>query len=340
MFNTRTVVALGMLGWLRVAAGAAVASDNGSEVVAEVAGHKFTRADLEQKKAARLLQARNQLYLAEREALNQFIDEQLLEEKAQAEHLSVEQLVQRDIVSHITDPTADQLEVYYEGMGTEEPFATVRDKILSHIHELRVSKARAEYLKDLRNQYSVLITLPPPSAEVSLDGAMMRGSRGAPITLIEFADYECPYCQQIHADLKKLLQQFDGKMAFAFKDCPLPMHRLAAKAAEAARCSGDQGAFWEYHDLLFENGGKLEVSQLKEYARTLKLDAGRFDKCLDTGEKTAAVQKGLQEAKELGVTGTPSFFINGHFFSGVVKYEDLREMVEKELAGTVALKKD
>jgi protein-disulfide isomerase len=129
-------------------------------------------------------------------------------------------------------------------------------------------------------------------------------------------------------------------MAFAFKDCPLPMHRHAMKAAEGARCAGDQGAFWEYHDLLFENGGKLEVSQLKEDARTLKLDAGRFDKCLDTDEETAAVQKGLQEAKDLGVTGTPSFFINGHFFSGLVKYEDLREMVEKELTGTIALKKD
>jgi predicted DsbA family dithiol-disulfide isomerase len=252
----------------------------------------------------------------------------------------VEQLVQRDIISHISDPTEDQLQVYYEGLGTDEPFATVREKILGHIHELRVSKARSEYLKDLRNQFSVLVTLSPPSAHVSLEGAEIRGPKNPSVTLIEFADYECPYCQQIHAELKKLMQQFDGKMAFAFKDCPLPMHRRAGKAAEAARCAGDQEAFWEYHDLLFENGGKLEVAQLKEYARTLKLDTGRFDKCLDSGAQTAVVQKGLQEAKELGISGTPSFFINGHFFSGVVKYEDLRGMVEKELAGTIALKKD
>jgi predicted DsbA family dithiol-disulfide isomerase len=329
-----------MFGLLRVATGATVAADNASDVVAEIGGHKVTRAELEQKKAAKLFQARNQLYIAERDALNQFIDDQLLEEKAQAEHLSVEQLVQRDIISHISDPTEDQLQVYYEGLGTDEPFATVREKILGHIHELRVSKARSEYLKDLRNQFSVLVTLSPPSAHVSLEGAEIRGPKNPSVTLIEFADYECPYCQQIHAELKKLMQQFDGKMAFAFKDCPLPMHRRAGKAAEAARCAGDQEAFWEYHDLLFENGGKLEVAQLKEYARTLKLDTGRFDKCLDSGAQTAVVQKGLQEAKELGISGTPSFFINGHFFSGVVNYEDLRGMVEKELAGTIALKKD
>jgi protein-disulfide isomerase len=340
MLSARTVITFGMLGLLRVAAGATVAADNAGDVVVEIAGHKYTRAELDQKKAARLLQARNQLYLAERDALNQFIDDQLLEEKAQAEHLTVEQLIQRDITSHITDPTEDQLQVYYEGLGTDEPFAAVREKILGHIHELRVSKARAEYLKDLRNQYSVLITLSPPSAQVSLDGAQVQGPRNSAVTLIEFADYECPYCQQIHTELKKLQQQFDGKMVFAFKDCPLPMHKRALKAAEAARCAGDQGAFWQYHDLLFESAGKLEVSQLKEYARTLKLDTARFDKCVDSGEQTAAVQKGLQEAKELGISGTPSFFINGHFFSGVVKYEDLRGMVDKELAATIALKKD
>ena len=340
MHRIKIVIALGMIGCLRVAPGASVASGNGSDVVAEVAGHKLTRAELEQKKAARLLQARNQLYLAERDALNQLIDDQLLEEKAQAEHLSVEQLVQRDIASHVTDPTEDQLEVYYEGLDTDKPYADVREKILSHIHELRLSKARAAYLKNLRNQYSVMISLAPPSAQVSLDSAQTMGPKSSPVTLIEFADYECPYCQQIYADLKKLLQQFGGKMIFAFKDCPLPMHRHAVKAAEAARCAGDQGAFWQYHDLLFENAGKLEVSQLKEYARSLKLDAARFDKCLDSGEKTAAVEKGLQEAKDLGVTGTPSFFINGHFFSGVTTYQDLRGMVDKELAATVALKKD
>ena len=340
MSHLGTVTALGMLGWLGAAAAATVAGGSASDVVAEIGGRKVTRAELERKKAGRLLQARNQFYLAEREALNQFVDERLLEEKAQAEHLSVEQLVERDITSRVTDPTEDQLKVYYEGLDTEEPFPAVRDKILSHIREVRAGKARAEYLKALHNQYSVLITLSPPTAEVSLDGAAVRGPQNASVTVVEFADYECPYCQQIHSDLKKLMQQFDGKMAFAFQDCPLPMHRHAVKAAEAARCAGAQGAFWEYHDLLFEKGGKLEVAQLKEYARSLKLDGGQFDKCLDSGEQAAAVQKGLHDAKELGITGTPSFFINGHFVSGAVKFQDLREMVDRELTGIVALKKD
>jgi protein-disulfide isomerase len=341
MFFQKAVMAIGIIGGLHVAAGASLAATDGSDIVADIAGRKVTLADLERKKAGKLLQIKSQLYYAERDALNQYIDDQLLETKAQAEHLTVEQLLQRDILSHIADdPTEDQLRVYYEGLDSAEPFETVRDKILSHIREIRISKARAEYLKDLHSRYSVVVKLQPPSANVSVDDAVVLGSRSAPVTVVEFADYECPYCQQVHADLKKLVRQFDGKVAFAFKDCPLPMHRHAEKAAEAARCADKQGAFWKYHDLLFENGGKLEVSQLKEDARTLKLDTASFDKCLDTGEKAAAVEKGLHEAQELGVTGTPSFFINGHFVSGAVKYEDLREMVERELAGTIAMKKD
>jgi protein-disulfide isomerase len=111
------------------------------------------------------------------------------------------------------------------------------------------------------------------------------------------------------------------------------MHKRAEKAAEAARCAGAQGHFWEVHDWLFEGTAHLELTQIKEYARTLKLDAERFDKCLDSGEQAAAVQTDLAEATRLGLSGTPSFFLNGHFFSGIVKYDTLREMVEQESAG-------
>jgi predicted DsbA family dithiol-disulfide isomerase len=331
MSNARTLITIGMFGLLRVATGATVAADNASDVVAEIGGHKVTRAELEQKKAAKLFQARNQLYIAERDALNQFIDDQLLEEKAQAEHLSVEQLVQRDIISHISDPTEDQLQVYYEGLGTDEPFATVREKILGHIHELRVSKARSEYLKDLRNQFSVLVTLSPPSAHVSLEGAEIRGPKNPSVTLIEFADYECPYCQKVAPDVKKLKADFGDKLTLTYKDFPLPMHARAEKAAEATRCASKQGKYWELHDEIFRSK-ELDVDQLKAQARALKLDATEFDKCLDSGEEAAVVETDRKEGARLGINGTPAFFINGHFLSGAVDYAALREIVEQQLA--------
>jgi protein-disulfide isomerase len=108
------------------------------------------------------------------------------------------------------------------------------------------------------------------------------------------------------------------------------MHHGSEKAAEAARCAGEQNKFWEYHDVLFYSH-QLEVSDLKEHARVLKLDGDRFDNCLDSGQETAAVRKDLEEAKSLGLTGTPSFFINGHFFSGVVDGAVIRDMVNQQL---------
>ena len=310
------------------------AQENGAEVVAEIGGHKLTRAELGQKQAAKLLQARYQYYAAEREALDQLIEEQLLETEASRKHLTVDQLLQREVMSQIKDPTELQLQVYYEAMHTNEPFAAVREKIVATLRQQRLAKARDAFIQSLRSQANVRIALIPPEAEVALDNAPRRGPEDAPVLIVEFADYECPYCQQIHPELKKLEQEYAGKVALAFKDFPLPMHPHAEKAAEAARCAAEQGKFWEFHDALF-NDHQLELAQLKEHARTLKLDAASFDQCLDAGEQAAGVRKDFAQARRLGLTGTPAFFVNGHFLSGAVSYSTLREVVEQQLAAAV-----
>jgi len=308
--------------------------ENGKMLVAEINGQKLTRADLEQKQAAKLLQSRYQYYLAEHEAVNQLIEEHLLEMEAHREHLTVEQLLDREVTSKVKEPTEDQLQVFYEGLQSSEPYAAVREKIVATIRQIRLGKARAAYLESLRSQASVRIALAPPEAEVAVDNAPRRGPQDAPVVIVEFADYECPYCQRIHPELKKLQEEFAGKVALAFKDFPLPMHPQAEKAAEAGRCAAQQGKFWEFHDALFDNNRKLEPTQLKEYARNLKLDAARFDQCLDAGEQAVAVRKDFAEGQRLGLTGTPSFFINGHFLSGAVKYDTLREVVDQQLAAS------
>jgi protein-disulfide isomerase len=304
-------------------------------VVADIGGYRVSESELTQREASRLLQVRNQYYLAERDALEQFIDDYLLEQKAKREHVTVDQLVKRDLESKIQDPTEDQLRVYYEGLGTEEPYSAVHDKILDYIRQHRLKAARAAYVLALRQEAGVVISLAPPSADVTLDGAPTRGS-GSRVQIVEFADYECPYCQQIHPLLTKLEQEFQGQVSIAFKDCPLPMHRQAQKAAEAARCAGAQGQFWQYHDLLFSKPGHLDIPQLKDDARALHLDVAQFDRCLDSGEQAGAVGKDLAQAKSLGLTGTPSFFVNGHFLSGAVKYEALRDLVRQELTSVLA----
>jgi protein-disulfide isomerase len=309
-------------------------------VIAEVNGQKLVMSDLEQAEGGKLLQARSSYYDAQRKALDDLIDQSLLEQQAKKDNITVDKLIEREVTSKLpADPTDEQLRVYYEGIDTDQPFDAVKDKIMQHIRDVRSTKAKAAYLVKLRNQSNIMIALQPPAANVNLANSILKGSANAQVVLVEFADYQCPYCQKVHPDIDKLKAEFGDKLSIAFKDFPLPMHPFAQKAAEAARCAGVQGKFWEYHDALFTEK-KLEVPQLKEQARTLKLDGAAFDKCLDSGEQAAVVAKDYAEGKKLGITGTPSFFVNGHYFSGAVNYTMLRDMVHQQLNTSLSSKKE
>ncbi len=303
-----------------------------SFAVAEVDGRTLTNIDLEQKKSGSLLQARYQYYTSQRKALDQLVDEELLALAAAHLHLTAEELLEKIVYKDIKDPTEDQLQVYYEGMESTEAYPAVRDRVLEHIRELRRDKARAAYIKELRSQASLRILLSPPVAEVSLENAFFRGSKNSPVQLVEFADYECPYCQQVNPLIQKLQEEYGDKLSFAYKDFPLPMHHRAQKAAEAARCAGEQGKYWEYHDVLYYSR-MLDVPDLKKHAQVLKLDENQFAKCLDEGKEAEAVKKDLEEGKKMGLPGTPSFFVNGHYFHGSVDYATLKEMVDQQLPG-------
>jgi protein-disulfide isomerase len=221
------------------------------------------------------------------------------------------------------------MKVYYEGLETDQPYEAVRGKILEKIRQLRTDKVRAAYVTGLRVHSTVSISLAPPRANVDLQNSEVLGPPNARVTMVEFADYECPYCQKVASDVKKLQADLGDRVAFTYKD--FPIHARSEKAAEAARCAGKQGKFWELHDELYHSK-ELDVDQLKAQARTLKLDPAEFDKCLDSGEEAAAVDKDHKEGARLGISGTPSFFINGHFLSGALDYASLRQVVEQQLA--------
>ena len=226
--------------------------------------------------------------------------------------------------------------MYYEGVDTTESFEAVRGKIVDALRQRRATKLKTAYMQTLRNQAKISFRLPPPRAAISMAATPVRGAAGAPITLVEFADYECPYCQQIQPVIDRLETEYKGKLAFAYKDFPLSMHPNAQKAAEATRCAEAQGKYWELHDRMVVNK-QLDVPGLKKLARDLKLDGPAFDKCVDSGEKAEAVKAHAAEAQALGIQGTPTFFMNGRFFSGTLSYETLRAMVEEELAGASAV---
>ncbi len=338
MIMSRFVAASGFvcLAMIKAWAGGSGAPATGGAVIAEVDGVKLTAADLERKRPTGLVQARNTFYQAERKVVDQFIDDYLLERQAEKEHVTVAELLERHVNGKIAkDPSEEALHVYYEGANTPLPFETVRGQILAQIRQNRLDKAKVAYLASLRSEAKIAILLDAPRVEISLKDTPLRGKTDAPVKIVEYADYECPYCQQIHPTLEKLAKDYGDKVVFAYKDMPMPMHAQAQKAAEATHCAGDQGKYWEYHDQLYTSK-QLGVPQLKEQAAGLKLDTGAFNKCLDSGTQAAPVKQQLAEAQGLQLEGTPSFFINGRLFGGSLSYDQLRAVVDEELRRTSA----
>ena len=174
---------------------------------------------------------------------------------------------------------------------------------------------------------------PPRVVAASVDDDPAWGPEDAPVTIIEFSDFQCPFCSRFFAQTyPQIKQEYEGEVRFVYRDFPLTsIHENAQKAGEAGECADDQGKFWDYHDLLFNNASALDVTSLKGYASQLGLDSGAFDQCLDSGKYTEEVQKDYQEGITYGVTGTPAFFINGVSIIGAQPYANFKAVIDAAL---------
>jgi len=303
-----------------------------------VDGVKITAAEIERKQGPSLFQARNTYFQAERKAVEEYVDVYLVEREAAKMKMTVEEMFEKKVYNTLPgDPSEEALRFYFEGIDTKEPFEKLRPQIIEHIREVRKQKLRVAFLNKLKTDAKVSFNLTVPRAEISTNNAPTRGAANAKVSVVEFADFECPYCQQIQPALERLEKEYGDRMSFTYKDTPLPMHSHAQKAAEAAHCAEAQGKYWEYHDTLYKTKA-LDVDQLKEHARTLKLDAAKFDACLDSDSQAKLVKSQLDEGMGLKIEGTPSFFINGRFYSGNLSFDELKSVVEEELANVAAKK--
>ena len=334
MASKRTVIILGILGAAAIlsAAPADLNSIGDNTVLVEVNGAKLTLNDIEQKSGAALFQARTTYYETERKVIIDAVDQYLVDDQARKEGLTVPQLLDKHVNSTIApDPSEEALHVYFEGVDTTEPYDAVRAKIVDALRQRRIGKAKLAYIQSLRDQGPIVMRLEPPRAPISMKDVPVRGVTEARVTVLEFADYECPYCQQIQPAIEKLETEFKGKINLAFKDFPLPMHPDAPKAAEAAHCAGAQGKYWEYHDVLFGKK-QLDLASLKTYAGDLKLDTAAFSTCLDKGQMAGVVSEQASEAQNLALQGTPTFLVNGRMVNGALSYEKLRSVIAEELS--------
>lgn len=174
----------------------------------------------------------------------------------------------------------------------------------------------------------------PTKVSVSAEDDAVLGNANASVTIIEFSDFECPYCGKFFTETLPLIKQNyinTGKVKLVYRDFPLSFHPDSEKAAEAAECAGEQSKYWEMHDKLFENQNALGVDSLKQYAKDIGLDSAQFNACLDSGKMTSEVQKDSADGQSYGVSGTPTFFINGVELVGAQPYSAFDQAIKQAL---------
>ena len=300
--------------------------------VATVDGQPIYDEDLAPSVEGQLQPLRNQEYEIKRKALDNLIEQKMLEAAAKKKGLTTEKLLEQEVNSKVPDPSDAEIEGYYLGLKVKSPLADVKTQLRESFKQAKTQQARQDYLKTLRADSKVVVLLSAPRVEVGYDPARVRGNPKAPIMIVEFSDYQCPYCHQVEATVKEVLTKYGDKVSLAYRDFPLSaIHSQAEISAEASRCALEQGKFWEYHDQLF-TASKLEKDALIEYARNLKLDDKQFGSCLTSEKYKTEIDKDLQEGRKAGVTGTPGFFINGIALSGAQGQDAFARVIDDELA--------
>jgi protein-disulfide isomerase len=321
------------------------ADPSGNASVATVKGQAVQYADLEPQikdKLARQqedhdakIQQLNASYARDRHALIEKEVGKLIDDRVVALEASTRKTTPTAVLAAVKAATIGDEEVksfYNENAARiNQPLEQIAPKIKSYLQLQAAEKAKREYLDSLRGKYGAAMTLEPLREQVAAVGPS-RGAKVPQVTIVEFSDFQCPFCGKFEPELQKLLVAYPAEVKLVYRNLPLPsVHPEAQKAAEAAVCADRQGKFWEMHDTLFSEQSSLQVPSLKEKARRLGLDSGQFDDCLDKGAAVASIKTDEIEAQRLGLDATPATFVNGRFVNGAVSYDELVVMIKEEL---------
>ncbi len=312
-----------------------------TDIVATVGDRTFSLAEVDERALAqsastfgsmRLVDA---LYEARRAAIDDLVSIHLVETEAKALGVEVSALLDREITSKVVPPTELDIAAWYKANPQQvqgAPIDRVRDPIRDLLVRQRTEDFRQKYLGTLRAKTTVSVNLDPPRVKVEAAGRPTRGTASAPIEIIEFSDFQCPFCLSAFPTVQRVLSTYGDKIRFTYRHYPLPNHPNARPAAEAAACAAEQNKFWEYHDRLFQNQGKLSTADLKQHAADLGLDAAAFNACVDSRKSQQDVETDIAAGNAVGVNGTPAFFINGRGLSGAQPFDAFKRVIDEELA--------
>lgn len=336
----RVVAAAGL--FVMVACGSQTASaDNepaneggAGEVLARIGELEITRAEVEEAIAQQLQDLDRQRREALEKGLDSAINDALVRLAAAESGVDESDFLQAEVDAKVTPATEAEVDQFYEARKAQigQPKEAVSGQIRQYLDQTRRQQAYGALIEELKAKHSPEILLEPMRIQLADAPAPAKGPESAPVTIVEFSDFQCPFCSRVIPTLDRITEKYGDKVRLEFRQFPLrSIHPEAQKAAEASLCADDQGKFWEMHDAMFEDQSKLDVADLKSTAAGLELDAAVFDECLDSGRYAERVEADLQAGIGAGVTGTPAMFINGRFLSGAQPLEAISKVIDDEL---------
>ena len=312
---------------------------NTASVVVTIAGQPATAAPILERLKPIVYNMRLEAYEATKQRVDRLVDDMLLLEEARRRQIGPEEIVRSEISDKVKPPTEEEISKFYSENKARisGDLNAVRNQLASYLEtesRLRLEKDLSARLRKGANIQWLITEPAPPVQNISADDDPARGDANAPVTIVEFTDFQCPACAAMHPVLEEVLKSYGNKVRFVVRDFPLNMHENARKAAEAANAANAQGKFFEYIAVLFKNQKALDVPSLKKYASDLGLDRAKFDAALDRGMYAAEVKKDITDGEMYGVGSTPTIFVNGVQLR-ILSAEGLRTAIDRAAGGSI-----
>jgi len=303
-------------------------------VVARIDGHAITQKEVDARAEQDLRRLEDEEYEARRSALDEIITERLMDAQATAQGVSRDELLKREVDGKVTPPTKAEVKDLYDRNKDRvggRSLAELAPEIERSIVQQRAAERAQAFLAELRSKAKVSVALPQPRNEVPIPSdARILGPEKAPVTIVEFSDYLCPYCQKAEVVVDEVLARNKGKVRFVHRDFLLGRPRSMA-VARAAQCAADQGKFWDYRRNLMEAPGDWSDEDLLGRSASLGLDRAALQACLASDRHDKAILESSRDGTKLGVQSTPTFFINGRRMRGARDAATFQEIIDAEL---------
>ena len=318
------------------------AQQAGQDVAARVGDRTITVKELDERwtkeDAGAKAQAEQAIFDGRKAALDAIIADMLVDQAAKAKNVTPDAFVKAEIakrVKPVTDTDVRNFYVQNSDRMQGRTFEQMSPAIQQYLGDRQQEQAKADLIAELRKAgppIHVVMDAPRATVVVNPDDPS-QGKADAPVTVVEYSDFQCPFCLRVMPTLKELRAKYGDKMRLVWKDFPLTqIHPQAFVAAQAGNCAREQGKFWEYHDQLFANQAALQPEFLKKYAAAIGLDTEKFNACLDTSKYEARVQNSLGIGTKLGINSTPTVYVNGRMVNGAQPIEVFTQIIDEELA--------